>query len=183
MAEDMRYFETFYGLHIADWTISFGLFSNNHKILNKNYLSDALTQNSTTDGTVANGEIIEFIYPHHIKKVYFIEGVIEGHITYGVVDDSGTGSITNYRVTVCKMHENATPTELFTTGWVTVTTSLIDTDEVVYPFWIDAWEKEELSELENIYIKIETTADANIELLHGNYPNTEDLKITIPFKL
>ena len=61
--------------------------------------------------------------------------------------------------------------------------SLTDNDEVVYPFWIDAWEKEELGELEKIYIKVETIADANIELLHGNYPATEDLKITIPFKL
>jgi hypothetical protein len=181
-SDDMRYYETFYGLHTHDWGVTFGGFANHHKILNKNYISDAVTQNTYTDASTAT-DVNEFIYPHHIKKVYFIEGVIEGHITYGLVNDTGTGDITSYRVTLCKIHEDTDKDELFTTGWVTVSTTLNTTDEVVYPFWIDAWEKEKLGEKERIFIRIETVADNTVELLHGNYPSTEDMKIIVPFKL
>jgi len=149
----------------------------------------------------------KFLYPEHIKKVYFIEGTITGHVTFAA--SSATAYICKYRVSVCKVHQNTKETELFTTGWVTVddtlgwneeynTPSIIEGEEgeVVYPFRIDAWENAKLDEYERIYVRVESTCSddsnfssctddgcANLVLWHSNDATWEDLKIEIPFKL
>lgn len=181
--DDMRYYETFFGIHVNDWGKTFGNFSNHHKLLVKEYISEAC---STTDGSEAS-ITNKFLYPHHIKKTYFIEGVIQGHIT--IVADRGTCTMTSYRVTVCKVHEDTVETELFSTGWIDVSDILgWDVvyevgDEMVYPFWIDAWSKKELNSLEKIYVKVETNSCSCCSLWHSNDTTWEDLKITIPFKM
>jgi len=198
---DMRMYETFYGIHTDDWTETFGSFANHHKILTKNYISNGAI---TTDASSAT-ETHKFLYPHHIKKIYFIEGVIEGHITFESHED--TGYLCAYRVTVCKVNEDNVETELFTSGWKIVNATLgwdavhdIPSSEVgeegsvVYPFWIDAWEKEKLTELDRIYFKVESTCSdnsscgscgaaecTNITLWHSNDATWEDIKVTIPF--
>lgn len=181
--DDLRYYETFYGIHTNDWAETFGSFANHHKLLVKEYISDGC---DTTEASGTSLATHEFLYPHHLKKTYFIEGVVTGHIT--LVASACSTSVCSFRVTVCKMHEDNTPTELFTTGWVTVNDTLgwdavySVGDETVYPFWIDAWEKEKLTEFERIYIKIEvTTTDSCCSLYHSNDSTWEDIRITIPF--
>lgn len=203
-ADDMRYYETFYGIHQNDWAESFGSFANVQKILSKNYISSGAI---TTDFSSAH-ETHEFLYPHHIKKTYFIEGVIKGHITYE--SSQCTGYLCRYRVSVCKMHEDGTPTELFSTGWKTVCHTLgwdavngvpssIEGEEgsIVFPFTIDAWEAAELSEYERIYLKVESTCTDSsscvscldstcspcVKLWHSNDATWEDIKVEIPFRL
>lgn len=183
IAEDMRYYETFHAIEVDDWKVNFAIFSAHHKILVKEYINIGT---STTDYSTAN-DTNEFLYPHHIKKTYFIEGVISGHITLAA--QGGESTVTSYRVTVCKVHQNNQVNELFTTGWVDVNDTLAwDAihsigEEMVYPFWIDAWEKEELSEKEKIYLKIEANCNANTVLWHSNNNTWQDIKIEIPFKL
>ena len=194
MSNDMRYYETFYGIHTDDWTVDFGTFSNHHKILVKEYISDGANCTETSTASATN----KFLYPHHIAKTYFIEGVIEGHITFAA--SGSTAYLCKYRVTLGKMNLDNTDTELFTTGWVTVDKTL-DWDsthsigeEAVLPFWIDAWEYEKLDENERLYIKVESTCSdnssfvtcstsqcTNLVLYHSNDATWEDLKITIPF--
>jgi hypothetical protein len=190
----MRMYETFYGIHTDDWTVDFGTFSNHHKILVKEYISDGAS--CTTSSSATNTH--KFIFPHHIKKTYFIEGEISGQVTFAA--SSATSYLCAYRVSVCKMNEDTTDTELFTTGWKSVNKTLYWNstykvgDEIVLPFWIDAWNEAKLDEKDRIYVKVESTCTdsaafascaasscTNIALLHGNDATWEDLKIEIPF--
>ena len=180
----MRMYETFYGIHTIDWKVDYPGFANHHKILIKEYISDG----SATVDDSATTEIYEFLYPYFIKKTYFIEGIIEGHIT--LVASSASVTFTDYRVTVCKVDDTGNKNELFSTGWVTVESGILNWDaglgvgdEIVLPFWIDAWQKEKLDENERIYVKVQTDSQANGRLWHSNDAVWEDLKITIPFKL
>lgn len=196
MADDMRYYETFYGVNIDDFPVTFGSFSNHNKLLVKDYVSDGASCTTSSVATTTS----EFLYPHHIKKTYFIEGVITGHITIGA--STCTSVVTAYRVTLCKIDgDSQAKTELFSTGWVTIGDTLTwDSeydvgDEMVYPFWIDAWEYEELSEGERLYLKVEVQAgvdpggfcdDAQFvgaRLWHSNDATWEDIKVEIPFRM
>lgn len=185
--DDMRYFETFFGIHTNDWTETFGLgFVDHRKLLVQEYINEAC---DTTDASGTSLATHEFLYPQHIKKIYFIEGVITGHIT--LVASTCTTDIVRYRTTVCKVHKDTgVKTELFTTGWVTLNRTLdwdavySVGDEGVYPFWIDAWEKEELTEFERIFLRVQVeTTDSCCSLWHSNDATWEDVKVTIPFKM
>lgn len=181
--DDQRYYETFYGIHVDDWSWNFGTFTDHHKVLTKEYLNEGCACTETSEATDTN----EFLYPHHIKKKYFIEGVISGHITLAA--SSATVTVTSFKVTVGKVNQETGKEELFTTGWITVNTTLTWNatysvgDERVYPFWIDAWDYEELSEYDRIYVKVETNADDDTVLWHSNDATWEDIKITIPLRL
>jgi hypothetical protein len=194
MASDMRYYETFYGVHIDDWQETFATFSDHHKLLVKEYINEGCSTTTSSCATLT----YKFLYPHHIKKTYFVEGVIEGHITFAC--SSATAYICAYRATLCKVHENNNEEELFTSGWVTVDDTLYwDSgysigDEIVYPFWIDAWNKAKIDENERLYLKVESTCTdntnfgncaasncTNIVLWHSNDSTWEDIKIVVPF--
>lgn len=181
--EDMRYYETFYGVYTDHWDFSYGNYSNHHYLLIKEYISEGCL--TTDSSTASDGDINTFVYQNHIKRKYFIEGVIEGHVTLAA--SSATSTVTSYRVTVGKANADGTDTDLFSTGWVTVNDTLeYDStynigSERVYWFQIDAWQKEELGEYDRIYVKVETDADSNCVLWHSNDATWEDVKITIPF--
>ena len=185
--DDLRYYETFYGIHTNDWDETFGTgFVEHHKLLVKEYISDAC---NTTEASGTSLATHEFLYPHHIKKTYFIEGVATGHIT--LVASTCSTSVCSFRVTICKVHQDtAIKTELFTTGWRTVNTTLnwdavySVGDEVVYYYEIDAWEKEKLTEFERIFVRVQvTTTNSCCSLYHSNDSTWEDIRITIPFKM
>lgn len=181
--DDMRYYETFYGIHTDDWSWDFGTFTSHPKVLVKEYINEACSTTNTSTATDTN----EFLYPHHIKKEYFIEGVIEGHIT--VASSTATSTVTSYRVTVGKVNQETGKETLYSTGWVTVDDSIEWNStysigkENVYPFWIDAWEKERLTEYDRIFIRVEVNGDNNCVLWHSNDSTWEDIKITIPLRL
>ena len=184
------YHVTFYGVHVNDWSVTFGSFSNHHKLLlDEHYLSDGCSCATSSEATHTH----KFLFPHHIRKTYFIEGIAEGQIT--VAASSATATMYAYRVSICKVHEDTTETELFTTGWrvVNLTLNWDSTynigEELVLPFWIDCTEKAKLSENERIYVKIETDTStctqsscSNMRLLHDNSAEWEDFKIDIPFR-
>lgn len=183
-ADDNREVETFYGVHTNNWNINFGSFSNHNKLLVRDYISDGCSCTETSAASDTN----EFIYPNHIKKKYFIEGVIQGHITLAA--STATSTVTSYRVLVGKVHENTgTKTELFSTDWITVNDTLTWNatytvgKEIVYPFWIDAWNYAALDENERIYVKVEVTCSNTAVLYHSNDSTWQDLKIEIPLRL
>jgi len=196
MTDDMRYYETFYGIHTNHWMVNYGSFSNHHKLLVKEYISDACITTATSIATTS----YKFLYPQHIAKTYFIEGVIYGHVTFA--SSGATAYLCSYKVNVCKVHEDTTETILFSTGWVQVDATLVWNsdysvgDEHVYPFWIDAWDYAELNEKERIYIQVQSTCTSddnfrncagssctNIVVYHSNDATYEDIKITIPLKM
>lgn len=183
-ANDFRMYETFYGVHLVDWEVNYPSFANHHKILTTDYYSEGCSE---VTSSVAN-DTYKFIYPHHIKKIYFIEGVIKGHITLAASGNNVT--FDDYRVTVCKVDDAGNENELFSTGWITINSGELSWnavysvgDEIVLPFEIDAWEKEKLDENDRIYVKVQTDSQVNGVLWHSNDATWEDLKITIPFIL
>jgi len=185
--DSLRNYRLFYGIYTNDWTEDFGsgYFSDNHYLLVDEYISDGCTTTETSG--CSSGVTNYFLYPHHIDKKYFIEGVIKGHIT--IAASGATSTVTSYRVIVCKIHTDGTDTELFSTGDIVVNDTLNwDStysigDERVYPFWIDAWQNKELTKNERIFIKIHLEADSNAVLYHSNDSTWEDIKIEIPLIL
>lgn len=177
---------TFYGVCLTHWSVNFGSFSNHHYILTEEYLSDACGSSPSSQATLDTP--INFIFPQHLKKTYFIEGVANGQITYAC--NGNNGYIHAYRVSICKVNEDTTEEELYSTGWITVEKDLNwDSvyevgEEIVFPFWIDCWEHKKLGEGDRIYIKIETntTGNSHTYLCHSNDANWEDFKINIPFR-
>jgi hypothetical protein len=181
--DDMRQHLVLYGMDYDDWNINFGTFSGHTKILDEEYISDAA---STTETSPANDTNM-FIFPFHIKKKYFIEGTIKGHIT--VASTSATSTVTSYRVSLCSINEDTTDNELFSTGWVTVNDTLAwDStysvgEEIVYTFWIDAWEYATLGEYDRLYLKVEMDCDNYAVLWHSNDSTYNDIYIDIPLRM
>lgn len=182
-ADDQREHIMFYGIYEDDWYTDFGGFSNHHYSLNRDYISEGC---STTESSLAS-TTHKFVYPHHIKKTYFIEGVIEGEICLAANGDDAI--ISSYRITICKMNINMLDNELKTTGWVTVNDTLIwDAihsigEEMVYHFRIDVFDKQKLSDEECLYLKIEVDCNEYAYLMHSNDKSWTDLWVDIPFML
>ena len=88
-----------------------------------------------------------------------------------------------------KIIEDMTDEELYTTGWVTVNDSLAWNStysigsEMVYAFWIDAWEKSKLGEFDRIYVNVEINADDNAVIWHSNDSTYNDIFIDVPLRL
>ena len=180
---NMRNYRTYYGIHINDYNVSFGgHFTDHAKLLMEEYISDGCSTEETSTAT----QDIEFLIPFHLAKTYFIEGTISGQIT--LASSSATATVTKYKVSVLKIHETSgLQTSLYDTGWVTVSDTLAWDgtysigEEMVYPFWIDAYDKSTITENERIFIKIEVDADVNTVFYHSNDSTWEDFKIEIPY--
>lgn len=181
--DDMRQHLVLYGFDYNDWTTKFGSFASHHKLLDEQYISDAASTVETSPASDTN----MFLFPFHIKKKYFIEGTITGHIT--VASSTATSTVTSYRVSLCRMNEDTTDEELFSTGWVTVDDTLAwDStysvgEEAVYEFWMAAWDYATLGEFDRLYLKVEADCDNNAVLWHSNDSTYNDIYIDIPLRL
>ena len=189
-SDDLRYHLILYGIYYNDWKINFGGLSDHQHLLLEDYISDACSTEETSEASDTN----RFLFPFHVKKKYFIEGIIKGHIT--VASSTATSHVTSYRVSVCSMNEDTTDTELFTTGWVSVddtlgwdstysVPSIIEGEEGerVYAFWIDAWSYATLGEYDRIYLKVEANCDSTAVLWHSNDSTYQDIYVDIPLRL
>ena len=181
--DDERQFIKFYGIEYTDWAEDFGAFSNHTTLLVRDYISDAC---DTVESSTAT-DTHKFLYPFHIKKIYFVEGRIEGEIC--VAASTATSTCTQYRATLCKVHNDTTETELATTGWRTAGDTLgwdaaySVGDEMVYHFYIDCYEKQTITEEERLYFKVEVQGSNTLVLLHSNDPTWTDVWLKVPFRL
>lgn len=182
-----RQFIKFYGVELSDWDETFGTFSATHHFMLREYVSEAA---SSTDSSPASDTNM-FLYPFDIERVYYIEGLAEGHIT--IAASGCTATITDYRVTICKTFEGASQAdvEIATTGTITVNDSIAwDVansigDEIVYPFFIHISPEAQCSEGERLYLKVECTCSDKgcAILMHSNDASWQDLFIDIPLHL
>lgn len=187
MSDDLRYYETFYGMHLTHWVFSFGGFINMHKILDKTYTSEGCDTEEYSVVSEYEDTGITFLYPDHIKKTYFIEGVIRGQVTFGAHGAEGT--VGSYMVSIGKMNINTYEQILFTTGWIAINDTLDWNSEYSigeeknYPFRIDAWDYAELNEYDRIFVRVEFSGCSDVVFWHANDATWEDLKIEIPFRM
>ena len=182
-SQDMRFYETFYGVELNDWDFTWGTFTAHHKLLRTEYVSDACSVVTSSSATLTN----EFLFETYYKKTYFIEGVIKGQIT--LVSSETTSHVTDYKVTIGRMNSDNTKKELFTTGWKTVNFDLAwyaaynVGEERVIDFSIDANEKATLNSNDRIYVSVVVRGDNTVRLAHDNNATWQDLRVEIPFIL
>lgn len=180
---DQREVIDFYGYYTYDWYESFGQFASHHFLLDTEYISDGCSTSDSSEASITH----EFLYNTHLKKTFYIEGTVRGHIC--LVASGCTSTVTSYRVTLCKMHENNTASELATTGWITVNDTLSwDSglsigDEMVYPYRMDVWEEKKLTDKERIFLRVQVNCDSCTHLMHSNDATWEDIWVSIPFRL
>ena len=185
--DDQREVRTFYGIYITHWYENFGTFANYHYLLVNDYISTGCKTIDSSEASVTH----DFLYQSHIKKTYFIEGRVEGHIT--LASSECTAHATDYTVEIWKMNEDNTPELLDTTGvreidWTfgwDATYGVPDTDtgDVVFPFYIDVKQEKKLDEHDRIFIRVIVTCDSCCHLMHTNDATWEDIKVDIPFRL
>jgi len=194
---DQRDFIIFYGIKNNDWETTFGRFTDHSEALVTEYIGiDTSTSDSTqadsacTDGYCAT---VRFLFPHHIKKQYYIEGVLQGEIT--VACNGGASHITDYKISVWKTNTDGTYERLAYTysndsEWIPVNDDLAwDAgnsigEEKVYHWYIDCWDAQELLENDRIYLQIEIRGtNTNLYLMHANDPEWIDVWAKIPFRL
>jgi hypothetical protein len=192
MADDLPYYETLYGILLDDWEWSYGegFFNGTHYMLTKEYLNEGCF---TTDYTeLTNGEnVITFLYPHWIKKQYYIEGVVEGQFCISIVDGSD-GYLNTYKVRLMTVDSDGSPKEVGSTGTITPTHTYYTYDsdvgvgdEGVYQFYMTITPEVKILDQERLYVEI--TLDVNgsggtMCLYHSNDATWEDFKINIPFR-
>lgn len=186
-AGDHVEYRLFYGIYATHWFEGFGTFSNHHYLLVNEYMSEGTVTVDSSEASVTHN----FLYQSHIKKTYFIEGRIEGHITlasYGCAAHA-----TDYTVEVWKMNSDNTSALLATTGARVIAWDFgwdaghgvpdAETGDKVFPFAIDVSQEKKLGEYDRIFVKVKVTCDSCCHLMHTNDSSWEDLKIDIPFRL
>jgi hypothetical protein len=116
--------------------------------------------------------------------------VIRGQITFANESIGAKSFVSDYRVSIIKVSSSASETLLVATSTTTINKTLAWTgtgDYTVIPFWIDCFDAKEITEDERIGIKIEwninNTSTTTAKLSVWNDPQTEDIKITLPFLL
>lgn len=191
MSEDTRAYYPFYGISTDDWTTPvFGGTGALHTTLVKHFISE---DTSTTSSSIWNSDGITFVYPHNIKKNYYLEGVVEGHITFTNHPLGDKASyVSNYRVSILKLDDVAGETTTVAASNVIDTNDTIGDDSLsdyqVYPFWIDVYSTPvDFNENTRIGIKIEwdieQSSSPSAYLSHENWQQGEDVKITLPLLL
>lgn len=186
--QDRAYY-TFYGIDTDDKEYTYGTLSNKKTRLVENYISEDA---STTTNCTWTSEGTTFLYPHNIAKTYYLEGVIEGHLTFTSEGSGATSYVSDYRVNVLKISSAASETIIATTGIISVNDEIVwnsgtSTGEYkVYPFWIDVFDPaQEITENERIAIRItwdiDNSSTVTAFLSHENWEQGEDVKITFPF--
>lgn len=183
MVSDMRDYYKFYGVFTDDWITTFGGNTFNRHLV-KEYVADGCSC-TTSSAWVSGGR--EFIYPHNIKKKYFLEGVIQGEILF---EDWISSKCTDFRVTVFKLNADTNKTDLATTGVISIADSYTAYGGIFYHWWIDLTEAKELSEDDRIGLRVEWnvahTSTPTAHLVHDNDSSTStglNLWVELPFLL
>jgi hypothetical protein len=188
MSADMPYYETLFGIYLNHWgwTYGSGEFVDSLYTLTKEYQNEGCL---TTDFTACSSgsNTIRFLYPHWIKKKYYIEGVVEGHFT--VSCDGDDDELVEYQIRLMKVDDLGNISEISSTGYKLLNYALNwDAglgvgDEIVIPFYITISPEVEMLDKERIYVEITVNADDDyLVLYHSNDATWEDFKISIPFR-
>lgn len=180
MSDDLRNYIKLYGIYTDDWTTVWGGQTFNRHLV-KTMINDACNSTASSAWT-ANG--YNFIYPHNIKKKYFLEGVVEGEVGFGKIAAS---KVSDYRVSIFKLNEDTTETTLATTGVISVNDSITAGDVHLYHFWIDVYDKKELSDYDRIGVKVEWNVSHSstntAALYHEVVTSDYDFWVDLPFML
>ncbi len=189
MADDLPYYETFYGIYVDDWEWNYGGYFTDHKyILTKEYLNEGCETSDYTQFDSTGNNTVRFFYPHWIKRKYYVEGTAIGQFTLSCTENDA--EISDYTVSIYKLSDTGIVTPLGTTGIIYPLNVDFDYDflievctERVYPFEIEISPEKEMLSGDRLFIElIINVKTAPIWLYHSNDATWEDFKIQIPFR-
>ena len=169
-------YKTYYGIHLDHWTESWGDI-NYHKILVKEYLDDEIRSTASASSSAS----ITFLYPELVKSSYVLNGKGQGHFKIYNKSTSSTVTITGYTVTVKKINNAGTETDIAThTETLASNNSVVSQDYMAIPFFL-TFSKAEVNENEKIALKLNITGGSDLCFTFDNWQDTEDIKIELPF--
>ena len=155
---------------------------NFNKILVLDYPDPNLRCTGTTDAAAA-GKVNDFLYPLLVQSKYFLDGTVDGHVTFKS-DATAGRTATGYTVSLKKLNITGTTTTLGTMSF---------TFPVVYTFTANGYltvpiymmlTKQPVNENEKLVLSVQllTTMTVNqILLSHANDSSVPDIKIRIPY--
>lgn len=169
------YYKTFYGVHLNHWTESWGGTDYN-KLLVKEYLDDDVL---TTDTTAASS--ITFLYPTLIKSSYYLNGKTSGHFKIYNQNSSSTQTLNSYTVTVKKIDNAGTSTNLAThTETISGGYEVPSQTYLALPVFVSL-SKAEVNPNEKLAVTFEIDGDSDLVFSHANDSSTNDVMIKLPF--
>ena len=189
MSSDLPMYETLYGIYVSHikWSYGAGVFSDTQYMLTKEYLNEGCLTSDYSLMVAGIANTFRFLYPHWIKKQYYIEGVVEGHISLACLN--GSDEVIDFEVKLCKVDSLGNITELGTTGTQTINHELSwDAglgvgDEIVIPFSFEITPEVKMLDGDRIFIELVITPDDDYLILyHSNDATWEDVKMVIPFR-
>jgi hypothetical protein len=127
------------------------------------------------------------MYPHWIKKQYYVEGVVEGQ--FCVSCNAASDTIETYTIRLMRVDDANTTSVIGTTGIKTLNYaltwdgSLSVGDELVVPFFIEITPEQKMLDKERMYIEITIVSTSHHTILyHSNDATWQDIKIAIPLR-
>jgi len=173
-----RLYQTYYGVHLHHWTENWGGNAYN-KFLVKDYLDADVYSEPTSDGASA----ITFLNYGLYKNVYYLDGVAEGHFRLYNNHASDTTELTSFTVTIQKIDDAGTTTDLAAhTETLSSPSSITAGQFVACPIRLNI-EKAKIEASEKLLLKLEFSAGQNDKLIfyHDNSSTDEDVKIKLPY--
>jgi len=173
-------YQTYFGVHLDHHVEIWGGRSFN-KILVLEYPDPNLVCTGTTDAT---GSVqIDFLYPLLVQSKYFLDGVMDGHVTFKA-DATAGRTCTGYAVSLKKLSDAGIETNLGTMSYTFgATYSFTANQYLTVPIYMQL-SKQPVNENEKLFLRVSlvTAMTANqIVLSHYNDSSVPDIKIRIPY--
>ena len=171
-------YQTYYGVHLDHHVELWGGMSFN-KILVLDYPDPNLSCTSLTE---ACGNVnLDFLYPLLVQSKYFLDGMMEGHVTFkcGAAAKTATG----YIVSLKKLSQSGTVTNLGYMSYNFLTTyNFTANSYLTVPVYIQL-SKSAVNENEKLFLRVQlvTVETSGINLSHYNDSSVPDIKIRVPY--
>jgi len=174
----MPNYQIYYGAHLDHHVETWGGMNFN-KVLMLEYPDPNLVCTATTEA--CGGVNHDFLYPLLVQSKYFLDGVLDGHVTFkcGATAKTATG----YVVSLNKLNTTGAITNLGTMSYTFATTySFTINSYLTVPVFIQL-SKQPVNENEKLFLRVSlTTAETSgISLSHANDSSVPDIKIRIPY--
>ena len=172
-----RLYQTYYGVHLHHWTEPWGG-TNYNKFLVKDYLDADVYSSPSTTGASA----ITFLNYGVYKNVYYLDGVAEGHFRLYNNHASDTTSLTSFTVTIQKIDDAGTTTDLAAHSETLSSPSSIAAGQfVALPVRLNI-DKAKIEADEKLALKLEISGgNDKLVFYHDNSSSNNDIEIKLPY--
>jgi len=177
----MPQYQTYFGVHFDHHVEIWGGTTFN-KILVLEYPDANIVCTDKTDAT--GGVNIDFLYPLLVQSKYFLDGMLDGHVTFKA-DATAGRTATGYTVSLNKLSgSGGTPIALGSMTYTFSPTYTFTANQyLTVPVFIQL-NKQPVNENEKLFLRINlatTMTAGQLFLSHANDSSVPDIKIRIPY--